>query len=347
MPSSKRKFVFVLKLLLGMVPLIVFYCFARFYADGYMDGEWPMYKQVKNYINKTGQYNDFLIMGDSTSKFNLNAEALSSEECSVWNIALGGATVIENYLTLKTYLEKGNTTKCIILAFAPVHYFWISDYTTRAEYFNQFSVKDIFYLYKFATHFKDDIDVKKVFFNDEYSFGMLKPIQAAIFYPPKYLASMNNSHFINRFKYNTSQFSFYERTRGSNFTSDYINPRPSYENMPSFVPQKIQECAMKKILCLCKKNNIHVIIEQSPLPEIAYPTITKSFEYDYFSWLNSFRTEFPDMQCVGGFTYYNNNYFVDAAHMNNNGNAAWTQYIKEKYIEPYIRNKKTVLEEEK
>ena len=79
---SSKKFLFAIKVILGCVPLIVFYCYARFYADGYMDDEWPMYKQVKNFINKRGQYVDFLIMGDSTPKFNLNAAALSSAERS-------------------------------------------------------------------------------------------------------------------------------------------------------------------------------------------------------------------------------------------------------------------------
>ena len=345
MPSSKyegksaafQKLVFALKILLGSVPLVVFYCYARFYADGYMDGEWPMYKQVKNYINKTGLYNDFLILGDSTPKFNLNAEALSSEEYSVQNIALGGTTPVEDYYILKEYLERGNTVGTVIIAFAPVHLWHIDCVSTRTEYFHALHFLDVLDMYKNAVSFKDNQNVHNTFFTENPHIGKL--LKAAIFYPPKYLPAMNNARFVRRYKGNVDAYHFYEQSKGSHFCGDRINPREAYVNQPSFSAQPMQTAYFRKVLELCREYGIRVIIEQSPLPQMCEEKILDSFEQEYFAFFNSFKSDF-DLTCPSKFTYFDNNFFVDAAHMNNAGNAAWTQYIKETYIIPYINTHK-------
>ena len=203
MPSSKRKFVFVLKLLLGMVPLIVFYCFARFYGDDFMQYEWPTFKYVKEYMNNHNQYNDFLILGDSVAKYNINASELSSADCLVQNLALGGTSNIELYFTLKTYLENRNGAKIIILVFAPFHYEKLDCFTYLTEYFHIYSMQNMIDLYKTAFAFKDDEDVQLHFFRDKPP--ITKLLKAAVFYPPKYLPAMINSRVVLRRKWNVEQ----------------------------------------------------------------------------------------------------------------------------------------------
>ena len=334
---SSKKFLFAIKVILGCVPLIVFYCYARFYADGYMDDEWPMYKQVKNFINKRGQYVDFLIMGDSTPKFNLNAAALSSAECSVQNIALGGTTPVENYYVLKEYLERGNTVGTVIMDFSPSHLWWMGSFTSRVEFFHELHFSDVLDMYVNALSFKDNEDVLGNFFPENPA--IVKLLKAALFYPPKYLPAMNNAHFVLRYKGNVDAYNFYEQSKGSHFCGDGIHPAEVYVGMLSFSAGEMQTVYLRKTFELCRTYGVHVIIEQSPLPKMCEGKINENFEKEYFAYIKSFKSDF-ELSCPSRFTYFDNDYFVDAVHMNNSGNAAWTQYIKETYIIPYINTHK-------
>ena len=335
-----QKIMFAVKLLLGALPLVGFYCYARFLADMYMDGEWATYKQVKAYVNGTEHHNDFLIMGDSVAQLNLNASTLSSSDCSVFNIALRGSTPIENYYTLKTYLDHDNTVGTILLVFTPSHYYSADYITARTEYFHVLSMRDMFDIYRNALSYKDTKGIWNFLVSTDPP--ILKLIQTAAFYPPKYLPAMNNAHFVRRHDINTKSAAMLEENNGSYIvTHDRANAMESYANQKSFLPHPMMTLYMRRLLELCREHNIRVVIEQSPRPEIAKKNTLQSFESDYLSYLRSFVSDFVEPPSQTALMYYDNNYFYDGAHMNKSGTVAYTQYIKQTYIAPYIHNKTT------
>ena len=80
-----RLFIKFIGIVLPVFAALSLYC--ALFPMWYMDGEYAMYKQQKDYITGNGEYNRVLIMGDSRTKAGFIPDELSND---CYNLALGG-----------------------------------------------------------------------------------------------------------------------------------------------------------------------------------------------------------------------------------------------------------------
>ena len=91
------------KILIIILPVVlVMQIFCAAFPMAYMDVEYAMYKQQKDYISKNHDTNRVLILGDSRAKASFMPDVLGED---VYNISLGGISPVESYYMLKEYLE--------------------------------------------------------------------------------------------------------------------------------------------------------------------------------------------------------------------------------------------------
>ena len=83
-------------LILNLVTVLIFVKF-----------DWNFNKRVKSITFNDPQYG-CLVLGNSFALDGIDAEILSSENCSSYNLAIGGASVRTNYIQLREYLEQYN-----------------------------------------------------------------------------------------------------------------------------------------------------------------------------------------------------------------------------------------------
>ena len=106
----------ILAIILPVVLVMQIFCAA--FPMSYMDVEYAMYKQQKDYISKNHDTNRVLILGDSRAKASFMPDVLGED---VYNISLGGISPVESYYMLKEYLENHDAPEYLILAYAPMH----------------------------------------------------------------------------------------------------------------------------------------------------------------------------------------------------------------------------------
>ena len=117
------------KLVLLVAPFFVvlpLYC--AHFQDYYMDDEYAMYHAQRDYLLENQDHNDVIILGDSRTKAGLMPELLSD---STYNLALGGASPIEGYYSLREYLDNHPAPGTLILCYAPMHYMDVDTLWTR------------------------------------------------------------------------------------------------------------------------------------------------------------------------------------------------------------------------
>ena len=145
-----RLFIKFIGIVLPVFAALSLYC--ALFPMWYMDGEYAMYKQQKDYITGNGEYNRVLIMGDSRTKAGFIPDELSND---CYNLALGGTTPIEGYYALKEYLEYHPAPEYVVMAYAPMHYMDVDALWTRNIYFHVMNPEDAGELFLIAAEYED------------------------------------------------------------------------------------------------------------------------------------------------------------------------------------------------
>ena len=95
----------ILAIILPVVLVMQIFCAA--FPMSYMDVEYAMYKQQKDYISKNHDTNRVLILGDSRAKASFMPDVLGED---VYNISLGGGslglleTILPDYYAISNYV---------------------------------------------------------------------------------------------------------------------------------------------------------------------------------------------------------------------------------------------------
>ena len=105
----------------------------------YMNIEYPTYEATKN-LSKSKIDAEIVLLGDSRCK----AAFIPSEfnDFNVVNLAIGGATIIDSYYTLKNYFQQNKPPKAVVLSFAPFHWKSVGTLRDRAIKFDYHSLND-------------------------------------------------------------------------------------------------------------------------------------------------------------------------------------------------------------
>lgn len=289
----------------------------------YMDGEYAMYRQQKDYITENGDYNRVLILGDSRTKAGFIPEALSND---CYNLSLGGTTPIEGYYTLKEYLANHKAPECVVIAYAPMHYMDVDALWTRNIYFHVMNHEDAEELFETAAGCGDN---KKILIDN----FRLEYIMYRLYMPNKYCTALKNAGFTGRHEINREKYEQLEMERGQSYFgmasgSGDINGEAKQSD---FIPSDVVNLYMQRLFDLCSKNNIHVVVEQLPMNETSRSILTEDFKEHYREYMLEIATANPTVQIFGDFYMYPNDYFGDADHLNPVGAEAYCRFMKERY----------------
>ena len=297
------------------LPMFVIWTLAWILPEEYyMDIEYPYWMQQKDHISSFGDQQEILMLGDSKVKTGIIVTEMGN---NVYNLALGGATSIEMYYTLKTYLKNHPKPKLVIIAFSPMHYFEIDGYCQRNLYFR---------------YFDEDIanEVDKIMIDRDNTSKKSEKYFHRL--PNVYMDAIIKHLFNPRTEENRAEYKKISDTRGWIRLEDkkqgHVFGKPKVDDfkvLPSI------DYYMNLMLSLCKKEEIPTYIEQVPMADIEYkPLFASGYLDSYREYMHSFakRYDIPVEEVV---PVFEDIYFYDDVHLNAKGAEILTEQWKNKY----------------
>lgn len=326
MPSFKKgKTVLLLKICLCMVPCLMWYLYSTIGAWYFMDGEYPYWRQEKDYVHNSEEYNEVVVLGDSVSKAAIRPSLI--DNTTVTNLSLGGGTTIEMYYALKTYIEKHGSPKMVIEFFGPVHYVLQDCYITRALYFNYFSSDELNEIRQHAQIIDDD------YWNSE---GIDDKILRYKFrYPALYLPAVYNSNIVDRYTTNRTLYETVLREKGwMHFgnADGYYDGNHYVTGYENFAVNGLIDEYLRATVEMCEENGIDFILEQSPIESGSVPLIKENVNVQFEEYFDDLQKEYPNIKVVSKLHAYDEALFGDSMHLNESGAAIYTQYIIDTYL---------------
>lgn len=324
----KDIFKIVCKLLILVVPFFVIlplYC-ANF-QDYYMDDEYAMYHAQRDYLLDNHDSNQVIILGDSRTKAGFKPEFLSEK---TYNLALGGASPIEGYYSLKEYLDNHEKPQTLILCYAPMHYMDVDTLWTRTIYFHNITRKDAMELFETARNYNA---TDKILIEDY----RLEFLQYQLYLPNKYATALKNAGFVFRHGKTVAKYEEMVESRGHSYygLADSSDGIDGEAKVSDFVPSDIITAYLQRIFDLCEEENIRVIVETAPVNETSYSIFTDAFKANYRAYMSNLQEKNPGVEIYTDFYCYGNDQFGDADHLNKKGCKAFSKYIREKYAEVF------------
>ena len=315
----------LLKLIAALsVPIILWYSYVLIFPVYYMDGEYPHNKQQKDYVNLNTDHNDILIIGDSAAKADMLTYSVNG--MSVYNIALSSATSVEAYISLRNYLEDHDAPEAVIALFSVRSLTSNEWLRTRMLYFHYYSLPELYELYKKGSELNDpywnadgiEVSILRYYFRD----------------PTLYLAAICNSNFFGRYETNTQVYEQAAQDRGwLVFGTDEDNyDTADIENLEHFEVMPMQDCYIRKIIELCRENDIDIIIEQPPIKESAASGTLENVITEFEEYFTRLQEDHPDARINTSPVFYSNTYFCDYAHLNPKGAEKFSEEIYAKYF---------------
>lgn len=316
------------KLLILLVPFFVLlplYC--RFFPEYYMDDEYAMYKQQKDYVQSKSGENRLVILGDSRAKAGFVPDKLSSD---CYNLALGGATPIEGYYSLKEYLENHPSPEVVILSYAPMHYMDIDTLWTRSVYFHTMDTEDFMEILKVAKDFQDNENI--LISNYPLEYFMYK-----MYMPNKYATALKKAGFVFRYEKTKEKYARMEAGRGQSYygTADYSDSFNGEAKVTDFHGSDVITHYLEQIFSLCRANNIQVIVKNMPMNEASYSILTEDFKNHYKQYMEQLEEKYDSVTFDVDLSYYTNDYFGDGDHLNEKGTERFCGEFLEEYREVF------------
>ena len=288
----------------------------------YMDGEFPFWMQQKDYVHTKGEKPEVIFLGDSRMK----AGIIPAELCgNAYNLAVGGGTTVEMYYSLGDYLKFHPKPKMVVMGFGGFHYQWEDCFEGRTLYFHFLPLKNQLEA-QFVGYRKCGWDFST------FKAKILDTLKYSLLFPQKYSAACINSKF-KREKYNRALFENNAAAKGHmyfgmNEKDDGLN-QEAYAQ--TFAVNPRIERYLRRIIALCKENEIPLVIEQLPMNTPSWEKINESGYYAQFrSYLDSLASE-AGIPVELAIPCYEPECFGDASHLNTRGAERFSAEIKAKY----------------
>ncbi len=308
------------KIILVSIPLIAIVAAAFLLPMSYMSQEYVIWEEERNYVNYPEHTAPALIIGDSRAKSSILPDALTDDK-SIYNIAIGGATPIEMYYAVKNHIKNNGAPKQAVIIFAPYHFCDIDNWD-QTLYNNYLSISEITEVYKKAVEFNDPVILKDGWLTDSVAFRLRLP--------NKYLAQMYEARFIGYRARNWDKFNSIRSESGyCEYGSEPGNDGESYEvHHEYFDSSPIVLYYFDRLLGLLIKNNADVTILQAPINETSSERIKKDFVDGYFSYLEEVEKKYGNITVMKEIPTFENEYFGDNNHLNRRGAEKYTDMIR-------------------
>ena len=333
MKPNHQTAAFIFKCILASLPLLLLIGYTALFPFAYMDAEYPSWAYTKtvvsgkqaNAVDANNEADTVLILGDSRAMADLVPSELGG--CAQ-NLALGGATTIEMYYTLSDYLTSHDAPSAAVILFAPFHYSYMDNFWQRTVYFNYLSVPQMFEVFSNAKTVSSETVLQEHYLIDSISYRLRLP--------DKYLPALINSRLYGRFDENQAAYQklFAENGHGLFGTADGssdLNYEVNYAKMNASGDAALIALYFDKLLSLCEENDIYAIVEQPPMNEASYQKLQESYVTEYTIYIEEMQTKYPSFSINSAIPCYENIFFGDSSHLNEEGALTFTQDFKEKY----------------
>ena len=314
---------FVAKCILAALPFILVGVFTLVAPLCYMDSEYPAWHYARKQA-AAEQDAKVLVLGDSRAKADVMPAYFAEGGL---NLAIGGATTIENYYTLKHYLEKNKPERIVIL-FAPFHYSSMDNFWQRTMYFNYLRVPETMEVFREAKACSSDEVIRDGYVKD--AFCDRTRVTSV------YLPALMNAKFVGR--YSANQQALDELAAGDGHmlfgTADYcddLNYEVNYEDMRESGDSELIGVYLKKLLDLCRENEISVIVAQPPMNEASYQELHEGYVRSFGYFMRSVQDLYPEITVETEIPCYGNEMFGDSSHLNRQGAEKFTEELVQKY----------------
>lgn len=321
------------KIILVFLPLILVWVFLASFPYSYMDGEYSYYREGKDYrIGKTNIGDaDVLILGDSRAKSAILPELLDelggSKNCV--SLAQGGSTSVEAYYALKDYIANRGVPKKVFLSESAYHFTSFDGFWTRTVYFDAISFADAMEVIR-ETRANGEVSALK----EAGGSGFFSLLEYKIKSPTKYMTPLVKSFSEERLSINKEAYREMEERKGfKTFVSWW--PTSAEYDMTQFHLLKTLDQYYRKILDLCVAYDIEVYSLNMPLIGTTFEE-SKKISEPFSAYFDTLRkdypsSQFPNVHIETSFASYDEQYFDDADHLNENGARVYTRWLFETY----------------
>ncbi|HAG70308.1 MAG TPA: hypothetical protein DCL38_10110 [Lachnospiraceae bacterium] len=323
---------FFLKCIAASLPLLLLAAFTGLFPLAYMDGEYPSWRYTKRVQTGREKIDGFdaskacLILGDSRAMADLIPDKLGADTC---NLAVGGATSIEMYYTLRHYIENYGRPESVIIMFAPFHYSYMDNFWTRTVYFNHLTLPEAFKVYR------EGLRLGSVTVSEREK-GLSGIISMYLKLPDSYMPALINSRFIGRYAENSEKYRDLSEQRGhglfgtGNGSSD-LNYESNYTELDTTGDFGLLYLYTTRLLELCRDNNIRTILAQPPMNEASYKELNDDYIGQYTRLIESLSDIYAGAVISPEIPCYDNSLFGDSSHLNERGARIFTEEFKNEY----------------
>ncbi len=312
------------KSLCVMFPMLVAIGYFHARPMSYADGEIPYYIWNKDKASTTSDKPyEMIILGDSVANAAYAPEILSDRTL---NLSLGGTTTVENYYILRDWLEHNKAPKVCYISFMDFHMATLDCFWTRSMYSHRFRFDQNAEMLYAATKYDGPGILSE--------HPVLDYLSYELRLPNKYIAAFTNASFNQRYKGNAEARRLNELHGGRYIGRGTTEYQSDSENVyTEFTVAPLIDVYYRKILALCRENQITVRIIKLPLPENR--VFTEEYEKSFYAYYDALEKDYPEITVDWIKTSYPQAYFTDVHHMNSHGALQFGEDLKKRYPEDF------------
>ncbi len=293
---------FVIKTIIVLLILLLTYSeISLNYKMLYMEPEYPMWKEVKDRINKKSNVSVNLVMlGDSRAKAGFKPTLLNN--INAINLSLGGATPVEGYFTINNYLKNNPKPDKVVLSYTPTHLESDNAWLVRTVPFDFLSNKE------YEEVEKMEYQLNKVYINKSYTY-----YKNPFVYGNYFINGLKEKRWIkNKIFYNECKkfkgYHWFGRGNISNGFNDETRRKTKFNY------SKLHNYYLEKILKLLTEKQIEIYYYTMPFNKSSFDVIKKEYINGYISYINSLSKKYNIKICNIPF-YMSNDNFGDPSHL--------------------------------
>ncbi len=313
----------LIKCVCVMLPMIVIYIYTWVNPLAYMDEEAPHYLWNKEIVNSGEDfYYDTIILGDSMANAAYMPEILSD---TAINLSLGGMTPVENYYVLQDWLRTHSAPKVCYISFQDAHFVMQDCFWTRTMYAHRFRTEQSREILRTAEIFQEVTFLTENYWTDFISYELRLP--------NKYIASLMNAGFNQRYEQNVESQKMDELHRGR-YVARGADEFKGGERaaLEEFYANPLFEDYYRRLIGMCVDHGIQVRIIKLPHPEnVSY---TEEYIAQYQEFYDRLKADYPGIT-VDWIATYDKKCFMDANHLNTYGALRLSSDIKELYPDDF------------
>ncbi len=314
------------KCVLAALPLIALVIYFSQFTISFIDEEGPYYLWNRE-ITETARdkYYDTIILGDSIANSAYIPELLSD---GTINLALGGATPMENYYTLCEWLERHEPPKTCYISFNDSHFIYDNGFWLRSVYSHRYDLKTTVKMLKEAAAYNESSILTEHWLYDLLSYEL--------WLPNKYITPLMNAGLNQRGGTNKAAWDKIELHRGNYIALILEQHAPQRETQSeiaeAFSVQPLFDDYYRKLIELCQANGIQVRIIKLPRPDSC--VYTQEYKQAFHAYYDKLQADYPEIS-VDWFEHCDAGCFLDGSHMNIHGGMLFTKALKELYPDDF------------